>query len=76
MKRNNPKKPLWGLLFICVLMSISLIMIGTFSYLLKGWLLWDFNEQFPFGKEEVITVLKISLLGIPTGLVFWIFNIR
>jgi hypothetical protein len=47
-----------------------------FSYLVKGWLIWDFDKPFPFGKKEMITILKISALGIPTGMVFWIFGIR
>ncbi|NUU64730.1 hypothetical protein HQN64_01210 [Enterobacteriaceae bacterium BIT-l23] len=76
MKLNNSKKTIWTLFFICFLMCIALIMIGSFSYLLKGWLSWEFDKPFPFGKAEVITILKISLLGIPTGLVFWVFDIR
>ncbi|WP_415823060.1 hypothetical protein, partial [Klebsiella aerogenes] len=47
-----------------------------FSYLLKGWPVWDFDKSFPFGKTEIATILKISLLGIPAGLVFWIFDVR
>jgi len=55
---------------------MALILLGIFSYLLKGWLIWDFNKPFPFGKAEIVTILKISLLGIPAGLVFWIFDVR
>ncbi len=76
MKLNNTRKPIWTLLFICLLMCIALIIIGALSYLLRGWLIWDFNKSFPFEEEEIVTILKISLLGIPTGLVFWIFDIR
>lgn len=76
MKLNSSKKSIWTLLFMCLLMCLALIMVGTFSYLLKGWLIWDFNESFPFGKKEVASILKISLLGIPTGVVFWIFDVR
>ncbi len=76
MRLNNSKKSIWVLLGICFLMCIALMMIGTFSYLLKGWLIWDFDKPFPFGKKEMITILKISALGIPTGIVFWIFGIR
>ncbi|SER21905.1 hypothetical protein SAMN05216522_1152 [Rosenbergiella nectarea] len=76
MKLNSPKKPIWTLFLMCLLMCIALIMIGTFSYLLKGWLIWDFDKSFPFGKNEMITILKISLLGIPAGFVFWKFDVR
>ncbi|MCX8957729.1 hypothetical protein [Erwinia psidii] len=76
MKLNSPKKPISALFFMCFLMCIALIFLGIFSYLLKGWLVWDFNKPFPFGKAEIVTILKISLLGIPTGLVFWIFDVR
>ncbi len=61
---------------ICFLMCIALMIIGLFSYLVKGWLIWDFDKPFPFGKEEIITILKISVLGLPAGIVFWIFGIR
>lgn len=61
---------------MCFFMCIALIILGIFSYLLKGWLVWEFDKPFPFGKEELITILKISLLGVPTGLVFWIFGVR
>ena len=76
MKLKSPKKPIWTLFFMCCLMFVALIMLGTFSYLLKGWLVWDFNKPFPFGKAEIVAILKISLLGIPAGLVFWIFDVR
>ncbi len=75
MKKNSSKKPIWTLFFMCLLMCIALIMIGAFSYLLKGWLIWDFDKPFPFGKNEIITILKISMLGIPAGFVFWIFDV-
>ena len=61
---------------ICFLMCIALMIIGLFSYLVKGWLIWDFDKPFPFGKKEMITILKISFLDIPAGMVFWIFGIR
>lgn|GEM_PF-942404 len=76
MKLNSPQKSIWALFFICFLMCMALILLGIFSYLLKGWLIWDFNKPFPFGKAEIVTILKISLLGIPAGLVFWIFDVR
>jgi hypothetical protein len=52
------------------------MIIGLFSYLVKGWLIWDFDKPFPFRKEEIISILKISVLGLPAGIVFWIFGIR
>jgi len=76
MQLNKSRKSIWVLMGICFLMCIALMMIGTFSYLLKGWLIWDFEKPFPFGKKEIITILKISALGIPVGMVFWIFGIR
>lgn len=76
MRLDNSKKSLWTLLGLCFLMCIALMIIGVFSYLVKGWLIWDFDKPFPFGKEEMITILKISVLGIPAGIVFWIFGIR
>lgn len=76
MKLNSSKKSIWPLFFLCSLTCLDLTLIGFFSYLLKGWLIWDFDDSFPFGKAEIITILKISLLGIPTGFVFWIFDIR
>lgn len=76
MKLNNTKKSVLVLLLLCFLMCVALIMIGTFSYLFKGWLIWEFDKPFPFGQEEIVTILKISLLGIPTGLIFWLFDIR
>ncbi|WP_419964293.1 hypothetical protein [Pantoea vagans] len=76
MKLNNPQKSIWTLVLVCFFTCIALITIGTFSYLLKGWLIWEFDKPFPFGKVEIVTILKISLLGIPIGLVFWIFDIR
>lgn len=36
---------------MCFFMCIALIILGIFSYLLKGWLVWDFDKPFPFGKE-------------------------
>lgn len=76
MKIHNSNKSIWALLVMCSLMCVALILIGIFSYVLRGWLMWDFNRPFPFGKNEIIIILKISLLGIPMGLVFWIFGIR
>lgn len=76
MNLNKPKKTISLLIFLCVGMCSVLIIGGFFSYLLKGWLVWDFNKPFPFGKAEIVTILKISLLGIPAGLVFWIFDVR
>ncbi|QIK15152.1 hypothetical protein G7090_18005 [Leclercia sp. 29361] len=76
MRLDNSKKSLWALLGICFLMCIALMIIGLFSYLVKGWLIWDFDKPFPFGKEEIIIILKISGLGMPAGMVFWIFGIR
>lgn len=76
MRLNSTNKSIKELLVMCFFMCIALIILGIFSYLLKGWLVWDFDKPFPFGKEELITILKISLLGVPTGLVFWIFGVR
>lgn len=76
MKLNSSEKTIWTLFFMCFFMCMALIMIGTFSYILKGWLIWAFDKPFPFGKEEIATILKISLLGIPIGAVFWFFDIR
>ena len=76
MNKNKYKKSIFLLTYLCLGMYLVLIVGGVFAYLLKGWLIWDFNEQFPFGKEEIVTILKISLLGIPAGLMFWIFDIR
>ncbi|ATG64567.1 hypothetical protein BvCmsNSP027_04348 [Escherichia coli] len=76
MRLNSTNKSIKALLVMCFFMCIALIILGIFSYLLKGWLVWDFDKPFPFGKEELITILKISLLGVPTGLVFWIFGVR
>lgn len=76
MRLNSSNKSIKTLLVMCFFMCISLIILGVFSYLLKGWLIWDLDKPFPFGKNELITILKISSLGIPTGLVFWIFDIR
>ncbi|MGK3144632.1 hypothetical protein [Pantoea sp. C2G6] len=76
MNINKSKKSIWLLVFLCLGMCLVLMIGGIFSYLLKGWLIWDFDKPFPFGKEEVVKILKISLLGVPTGLVFWIFDIR
>ncbi|MEL2240528.1 hypothetical protein PAS25_05890 [Leclercia adecarboxylata] len=76
MQLNKSRKSIWVLMGICFLMCIALMMIGTFSYLLKGWLIWDFEKPLPFGKKEIMTILKISFLGIPMGMVFWIFGIR
>jgi hypothetical protein len=71
MPVNNPNRPLWKVFAVCLITSTILIILGFFSYLLKGWLTWDFEKPFPFGSIEIVTILKISLLGIPTGLVFW-----
>lgn len=76
MRLNSTNKSIKALLVMYFFMCIALIILGIFSYLLKGWLVWDFDKPFPFGKEELITILKISLLGVPTGLVFWIFGVR
>lgn len=76
MNLNKPKKSTWLLIYLCFGMCLVIMLGGTFSYFLKGWLIWDFDKPFPFGKEEVVTILKISLLGIPTGFIFWIFDIR
>ncbi|AVZ82908.1 hypothetical protein DBV23_12130 [Edwardsiella ictaluri] len=76
MRLNSTNKSIKTLLVMCFFMCIALIILGIFSYLLKGWLVWEFDKPFPFGKEELITILKISLLGVPTGLVFWIFGVR
>lgn len=75
MSLNNSSRSLLRLVSVCLLTSIALIFVGVFSYLLKGWLIWDFGKPFPFGSAEIVTVLKISLLGVPAGLVFWFFNI-
>lgn len=76
MKKNENRKSIGALFFLCFYTYIALVFMGTFSYLLRGWLLWDFNKPFPFGKDEIATVLKISLLGVPTGFLFWVFDIR
>lgn len=76
MRLNNLKKSMWELFLMCFLVCAALVIIGFFSFLLRGWLIWDFDKPFPFGKVEIIKILKISLLGVPTGLVFWLFNIR
>ena len=73
---DNSKKSFRALLGICFLMCIALMMIGLFCFLVKGWLIWDFDKPFPFGKDEFITILNIGALGIPAGMVFWIFGIR
>ena len=76
MNKNKYKKSIFLLTYLCLGMYLVLIVGGFFAYLLKSWLIWDFNEPFPFGKEEIVTILKISLLGIPAELMFWIFDIR
>jgi len=76
MKKNENRKSIGALFFLCFYTCLALVFIGAFSYLLRGWLLWDFNKPFPFGKDEIAIVLKISLLGVPTGFVFWVFDIR
>jgi len=76
MRPDSSNKSIKTLLVMCFFMCIALIVLGIFSYLLKGWLIWDLDKPFPFGKDEFITILKISLLGIPTGLVFWICGVR
>lgn len=76
MPINNLNRPLWKLFAVCLITSATLIILGLFSYLLKGWLIWDFEKPFPFGSTEIVTILKISLLGIPTGFVFWFFDIN
>jgi hypothetical protein len=76
MPLNNLNRQLWKLFIVCLITSITLIILGLFSYLLKGWLIWDFEKPFPFGRTEIVTILKISLLGIPTGLIFWFFDIN
>lgn len=76
MPLNNPIRPLWKLFAVCFTTCTTLIILGLSSYLLKGWLTWDFEKPFPFGYAEIVTILKISLLGIPTGLVFWFFDIN
>ncbi|RTY52562.1 hypothetical protein EKL29_22695 [Pantoea sp. YU22] len=76
MNKNKKRKSIGVLFVLCFYSCIALFFIGAFSYLLRGWLLWDFDKPFPFGKDEIATVLKIGLLGIPTGFVFWFFNIR
>ncbi|MGP4131833.1 hypothetical protein OJE16_19675 [Pantoea tagorei] len=76
MNKNENRKSIGALFFLCFCICIALVLIGTFSYLLRGWLLWDFNKPFPFGKNEIAIILKMSLLGLPTGFVFWVFNIR
>lgn len=76
MNLNKPKKSMRLLIYLCIGMYFVLIIGGLFAYLLKGWLIWEFDKPFHFGKVEIITILKISLLGIPVGLVFWLFDIR
>ncbi|AWH87775.1 hypothetical protein HYN51_03880 [Limnobaculum parvum] len=76
MNLHNWKKSILTLIYLCFLMCIPLLLIGVFSYFLKGWFIWDFDKPFPFGKEEIVTILKISLLGFPIGLVLWLFYYR
>ncbi|KEY57333.1 hypothetical protein [Serratia sp. DD3] len=76
MNLNRRSKSFNVMIYLCFLMCVGLIMIGLFSYLLKGWLVWNLDEPFPFGKEEIVTILKISLLGVPMGIIFWLFDIR
>lgn len=70
------KKSVRLLAFLCVGFFISLTICGFFAYLLKGWIIWDFDKPFPFGKEEIVTILKISLIGFPIGFFLWLFDIR
>lgn len=76
MNLNKSKRSVGLLIFLCIGMCLVFVVGGLFAYLLKGWLIWDFDKHFPFGKSEIITILKISLLGFPIGLVFWLFNLR
>jgi hypothetical protein len=76
MNLNKPKKSVKLLVFLCFGMCAVFIVGGLFAYLLKGWLVWDFDKPFPFGKTELITILKVGLTGFPIGLVFWLFDVR
>ncbi|WP_413721394.1 hypothetical protein ACL2XG_20630 [Sodalis sp. RH24] len=71
MKRNKLKFCLFLLIYMCFSMVFIFIVSGVFAYLLKGWLMWEFDKPFPFGKEEIKIICKIGLTGFPIGIILF-----
>ena len=76
MKLSKSKKSVKLLIFLCIGIFLSFTVCGAFAYLLKGWFIWEFDKPFPFGKTELITILKISFIGFPIGFFLWLFDMR
>lgn len=76
MSIRNNRGAIQSLALLCCSMCFVFVAGGLFSYLLKGWLIWDLDKPFPFGWNEGFIIMKISLLGFPMGFVLWVFNVR
>lgn len=69
MRKCHEKACSFGRIFVCF--SLSLAFFVGFLFID-----WSLKKDYVFDLHRTITLAKISLIGIPIGVVLWFFEIR